>query len=147
MNLAFHPNEKSLLPTHLQQKAFISTLEPSDVYGESTVKLKHDGQTVTGFTEIYCKQELFYPEFSPMFNDATDGFIRRILEKQADKKGELTEFLAFNIETYCQDATVNGTKGVSRATLINERGERILDTQIKLVNAQSSNRKQAMMLR
>lgn len=63
-----------------------------------------------------------------------------ILGQDIEIKGKVTEHLCFNIETYCQEG--NKQKGVSRVVLVNELGQRVLDTQIKIVNPAISQRKQ-----
>jgi hypothetical protein len=46
----------------------------------------------------------------------------------------MTEAITLNIETYMMEGTGNGAKGVSRVVIINENGQRLLDTQVKLIN-------------
>lgn len=67
-----------------------------------------------------------------------------MMEQVSEAQGKLTPCLAFNIETYAQwsslaeDGIPNGTKGVSRVVLINELGQRVFDTQVKLVHPSPS---------
>ena len=80
--------------------------------------------------------------FEPTFtSENLDKYFTDVMFREATTKGKMTESVAFNIETYCQGEQ-NGMKGVSRVVLANERGERILDTQIKFVNPSMSARKQ-----
>ena len=68
------------------------------------------------------------------------------MEQAAEAQGKLTPCLAFNIETYCQwnesEGTSNAQKGVSRVVLVNELGQRVFDTQIRLVNPSPSTNRQ-----
>ena len=59
---------------------------------------------------------------------------RDILKQGLSQKGELTDLLAFNIETYCQEGTSNGLKGVSRVVIVNDKSQRVFDTQIMLID-------------
>ena len=54
----------------------------------------------------------------------------------ASPKEEYIDLLTFNIETYCQEVTGNGLKGVSRVVIVNDKnkGQRVFDTQIMLIN-------------
>jgi hypothetical protein len=61
-----------------------------------------------------------------------------LLSQKSEKVGEMTEAITLNIETYMQEGTGNGAKGVSRVVIINEHGQRLLDTQIKLINFAST---------
>jgi hypothetical protein len=114
-------------------------MDPAATYGESTIVLKNE-EKQTSFTEVWCKQELSVPTFLPSYDQEKDSFVAEILAREPHNKGQMTPFLAFNIETYCQTES-NSSKGVSRVVIVNELGERIIDTQIKLVNPAMSHRK------
>ena len=67
-----------------------------------------------------------------------------ILSQSSKTRGELTDYLCLNIETYMQEGSGNGAKGVSRVVIANQLGQRVFDTQIKLVNpAQTKGKSQA----
>lgn len=87
---------------------------------------------------MHFKNEFFEPDFTKSIEKG----LLEILLRSSEHKGALTPILGFEIESYCQESeTFNGMKGVSRVVLVNERGERVLDTYIQLVNEACSNRK------
>jgi hypothetical protein len=77
---------------------------------------------VASFSEVYCRQDVFAPEYFETHDANKDQVIGEILERTVEKKGKMTECLGFNIETYCKEGSENGMKGVSRVVLVNELG-------------------------
>lgn len=98
--------------------------------------------------QVWSKSERFVPEVASQHENQCLAPVARVLAQSIEAQGKLTPCLSFNIETYCQyDAEAGssaGNKGVSRVVLVNELGQRVFDTQVRLINpSPSSNRQQA----
>ncbi len=124
------------------QNSYIASLEQNGIYGHNFQSLA-DGNQIP---EIWFKDECF--EFDQFGDKQIEAESWQIMGQGSQVKGELTNILSFNIETYCQEGSGNGLKGVCRVVLANEFGQRVFDSQIKMIKpAQTSNRKQAQFLR
>ena len=128
--------EDLFMPQNLSANKLLANMDPDAVYGETKVIIKHEDVVLHSLNELWVREEVFEPQFT----NKLDPFFTDIMLRPSTIKGKMTECIAFNIETYCQGES-NGMKGVSRVVLANERGERILDTQIKFVNPSMSLRK------
>ena len=116
-------------------------LDQNNIFGETLIECGPDIK----FTELWYKNEDLG---SPTIVKEIEPEVMGILQRSAEVKGPMTNALCFNIESYSKEGTANGSKGVSRVVLINEFGQRILDTQIKLVGAaQTKGKQQTQILR
>lgn len=130
-------SNNSPVPDNLLANQYISNLDQSSVFGETN-------RSIAGidFKEIYVKLE----EFQPLITKPIDPYYLSIMQMSPNQLGESeqSEALSFEIESYMKANTANSAKGVSRVVLVNEKGERVLDVQIKMTdNVPSKNRQQA----
>lgn len=115
------------VPQNLQANQFISNLDQTSIFGESD-------RSIAGidFKEIWVKLE----EFQPLITKPIDPYYLSILQMSPNQLGSSEESgaLSFEIESYMKANTANSAKGVSRVVLVNEKGERVLDVQIKMTD-------------
>ena len=95
------------VPMNLKCNNMIRSLDQG-IYGE----FFHSN---LGLTELYFLDEFF----EPIFVKTPDPKIEELLNQSSKTRGELTDFLCIDIETYMQEGTGNGAKGISRVVIIN----------------------------
>ena len=125
----------SPIPENMQKNQFLCGLDQTNIFGETPIDFGPDIK----FTELWFKNEDLG---TPALTKELEPEILSILRRSAELKGKLTNSIGFEIESYSKEGTANGVKGVSRVVLINEFGQRVLDTQIKLVGAAQTKGKQ-----
>ena len=86
----------------------------SKMYSTEKFTLQEDARQIN---EIFVNCE----HFDVVMKEDIPSTYKNILKQGPSPKGELTDLLAFNIETYCQ-GTGNGLKGVSRVVIVNDKG-------------------------